>query len=60
MSQENVEIVRRMFEAFVHCLERGNPRPALDAPEPFVEWERHKPGLRSLFDRRTGFSAGGL
>jgi len=39
----------------------GLSAPAkLTAPEPFVEWERHKPGPGSLFDRQTGFSAGGL
>ena len=57
MSQENVEIVRRMFEAFVQGLERGNPGAAFDTGTlaADVEWQTSDLMGAETFRGREGF-----
>jgi ketosteroid isomerase-like protein len=53
MSEENVEIVRRMNQA----LNRGNPEVAVPLLDPDVEWEENNPvwpGLDSVYRGHTG------
>ena len=57
MSQENVEIVRRMFEAFVQGLERGDPGAAFDTGTlaADVEWQTSDLMGAETFRGREGF-----
>jgi len=53
MSQENVEIVRRMFPTLVE--QREDPaKLRLDYLDPDVEWETRWPGLPRFFHGREG------
>jgi ketosteroid isomerase-like protein len=59
MSQENVEIVRRGFEAFQAGLAAGNPAAAMDAgfTAPDAEWimPPNTPGFRQVYKGRDEF-----
>jgi ketosteroid isomerase-like protein len=59
MSQENVEIVRRGFEAFRAGLSRGDPGAVFDSGllAPDAEWipAPNTPGLRPVYRGREGF-----
>jgi ketosteroid isomerase-like protein len=53
MSQENIEVVRRMLEAW----RRGEGRAALDALAPDVEWDATEstvPGLAGIYRGHAG------
>src|SRR5215210_7389000 len=53
MSQENVEVVRRAYEAYG----RGEMDAAIDTyMHPEIEWETRWPGLPSWFHGREGVS----
>jgi ketosteroid isomerase-like protein len=59
MSQENVEIVRRGFEAFRAGLARGDPGAMFDSGllAPDAEWivAPNTPGLQPVYRGREGF-----
>jgi ketosteroid isomerase-like protein len=58
MSQENVEIVRRVFDAFQEGLKRGDFGAGfdLDAIAPDVEWiPAPLPGVAEVYRGREGF-----
>jgi ketosteroid isomerase-like protein len=58
MSEENVEIVRQMFEAFQEGLERGNPGAAFDTGTlaADAEWQTSDRMGAEAFRGREGFT----
>jgi ketosteroid isomerase-like protein len=53
MSQENVEVVRRVFEQFQAGMERGDPGAGLSAPD--IEWVTPQFEGRRVWRGREGF-----
>jgi ketosteroid isomerase-like protein len=58
MSEENIEIVRRLFEVFQEAFKRGDPAAVFDSPlvAADAEWFPFPGvGLRSVYRGREGF-----